>query len=228
VPVYDPKEHQTEVGKIVESFIKSIPGSKYILPDPYEPTSYINPIVAITRGQLMNKLGELLEGSYPSKVKSTLAVGQKIPRKLLKEIDEFGSFSELPKSKAKQVEAREGAYRGATWSKRKPNKVMETQKTTVGLNPRLFAPSTSAHEFAHELYYMLPEGEQKFLSKTFQNMSNDNLNNLIGKTRTSIFNSSELFSEAFAQYLLEGDRSNFKEFPPFVKHLVKKYYRLMK
>jgi len=184
------------------------------------------PVVAITRGQLMSKLGELVEGIYSSKKAATLSVGQKIPRKLLKEVDEFESFKNLPESKSKQVE--EGSYRGAIWSKRNPYKSMDTEKTTIGIDSKIFNPSTSAHEFAHELYYMLPEAEQKFLSKTFQNMSSDDINNLIKKTGTRLYNSSELFSEAFAQYLLEGDKSKFKEFPPFVRHIVKKYYRLMK
>jgi len=42
---YDPKAHQTEIGRMIESLIKSIPGAEYILPDPYDPATYLAPLL---------------------------------------------------------------------------------------------------------------------------------------------------------------------------------------
>jgi len=47
MPVYEPEKHQTEFGKVVEGLIRSIPGAQYILPDPYDPSSYINPVAGL-------------------------------------------------------------------------------------------------------------------------------------------------------------------------------------
>ncbi len=49
MPVYDPEAQKSDIARWIESMVKSIPGAKYIIPDPYDPSSYLMPIGGLAK-----------------------------------------------------------------------------------------------------------------------------------------------------------------------------------
>lgn len=79
---------------------------------------------------------------------------------------------------------------------------------------------------AHILEKVLTPDEWRGLRKAY---INHNMWELERYTGVSMHNERELLAEAYAQYIGGGSHDiTFKEFPPFVKHLIKKYHKLLR
>lgn len=214
----------------IEELAKKVPAPlSWLIPDPYDPTSYIAPISGLSKMQYINELAKV--GAPGAEF------AQKIARKLLKPIREVGWLDQIARKLEQPLNRADRARiwvmgqrtsSGADLPMIKKN--LEKMVADLGYrsNPhpsQIARPLTAVHEPGHILEMIITPEEIKGLHKTFLKMSDEVRLPLGQKIDVSLHNPKELLAEAYAQYI-GGD--SFKEFPLFVQHLVKKYHKLMR
>jgi len=224
-----PVVKKTSTFEKIEEIAKKTPAPlSWLIPDPYDPTSYVTPIAGLSKMQYLKALSQV--GAPGAEF------ARKISRRLLQPINEVGLIDKIAKKWGVRLT---GKDRARIWMKL-PNLGPEQASLSelpalksrlkgatadIGISSKPLRPLTAVHEPGHILEMIITPEETKGLHKTFLKMSDEVRLPLQQKIDVSLHNPKELLAEAYAQYI-GGD--SFKEFPPFVKHLVKKYHKLMR
>jgi hypothetical protein len=218
MPVYDPEKEKSDIARYIEEMVKSIPGAKYVLPDPYDPSSYIHPVVGISKSAFTSAVEKLLG-------KESSIFAKRLPRGAIKDIDKLGTFSEVGWGEYKKSHP---SYRAAYARKgvKYSDQPKPLSETITAIDPTMAMPKTPYHEVGHNIFEELPRKEKDLLDKVYSSLGPEKRTDLIHKTDTNLFDANELFAEAYSRYIT-GDKL-FDEFPTFVKHIVKKYHKLMR
>lgn len=191
MPYYDIKP-KTKIGEQLQELAGKLPTPlNWLVPNPYDPSSYIVPIGGMTKQQILKsleKLGVQRQAYMPSYV-------SRIPRGLRQQIDNIINVLDVYKSEPP-----------AGFHIRQGN----VPKSLIGLEKGV-SQETPFHEVGHIIYHNLTDKERNLLSNVQQ--------------RTGL-DAREMIADAY-QDLITGISSG-EVTDPFVKHLVKKYHKLMR
>ena len=248
---YIPKGAQTEVGRKIEELAKKVPGAKYILPDPYEGTNFLMPLSGLTKMQYIKALAELgVPGrQFAGKVAKKILrpIEGVYPLKELPHLERFTEFGDVGRLRGgltsvshdpvgteliprlqewmgRVLKKEKGPLPGGAEDLARIKSGIQEFRSSIGFGkePRVL---TAVHEPGHIMYSFLTQREKGGMAKAFDQMESAGIIKKIQDIAgVSLHNPKELVAEGYAQYI--AGTPIFKEFHPFVKHLIKKYHRL--
>lgn len=187
----------------IEQLAKRIPAPiSWLLPDPYDPGSYIMPVGGLTKSQYIKGISDIMG----TKVQ---AYARRVPKKFIRDVEDIAHIKEhvgkYASEKLKQVfDVMESLFpdsiRGMT-------RVPKTYKPGFGGVSMGFSPigvSQILHEPGHMAFEMLPQGTRTLLEKSFPNLYQSEIAKY---TSSPLRNADEIFAEIVNLLLEPGPLS---------------------
>lgn len=231
---------------------------KWFIPEGFDPSSYIHPVMGMTKSAFIRGISQLTNNPAIRRVagrvaKKILRPLQKVgtyeqARELFPTNPGLLNAIESPSVRASTMggnlassHQRAGATRMINRAKQlaetgnappdaweQIRKMEETLKNLPFITLKEGATSRTAvpHEAGHLLWWQLPKKERKSMTRLYGRLNDMYLTMLEHLSRSSLQDAEELFAEGYGHYL--AGTPTFREFPPHIRHYLKKYHRMMR